>query len=305
MMTACFDGPRDVEKSNKDLSNSTELSYKTYEPDPDNLCLLNDYSNINLMSFGEFTAFDSDVEGRAYAKGDVFLMDYAIGKEIDDDSTLPSLVSNGSVGIRRSSIVNGPVYYANDFIASDSDEDIEAIQKTDFFNFDLAKSSFVTFAEYANTLTQNADVSFEDKDLLIEVSGSDIQVAKIDGDTLNDTRKIDITSDTDSPLLVVVNGDNIKWGELDFTITESYKHKVFFVFPDAQEIWVEKLVIFSHIIAPNARFVYSEGAINGNVVVKKFIGQGQVNKSHYPDLCDEVEPPCQKGYDCDSPDQND
>ena len=72
-MAACFDAPRDVQSAKKEISNSTELSYKTYEPDPDNLCLLNDYSHINLMSFGDFTAFNSDVEGRAYAKGDVFL----------------------------------------------------------------------------------------------------------------------------------------------------------------------------------------------------------------------------------------
>ena len=46
---------------------------------------------------------------------------------IGDDSALPALVSNGSVGIKVG-VSNGPVYYANDFIATDVSDNIEAIQ---------------------------------------------------------------------------------------------------------------------------------------------------------------------------------
>lgn len=304
LMAACFDGPRDPASADDKTSNTTQLSYKDYEPNPDNLCLLKDYSDINLLSFGDFSGFSSDVEGRAYAKGDVYVVNYAVGEKLSADEEKPSIVSNASVRIATSGIFGGPVYYADDFIAENSNSDIQSLQQADYFNFDRAKSSFINFAEYASSLTQNTEISVEGGDLRIEASGDEIQVAKIDANTLNNTRKLDIISDTDKPLLIVVSGDKQFWGRLEFNISEGYEHKVFFVFPDSQEMWIDGLTIFAHIIAPNARLSFSDGQINGNIAVKEFLGQGQVNISYFPDLCYEEEPPCEKGYECDIPDQN-
>ena len=114
---------------------------------------------------------------------------------------------------------------------------------------------------------------------------------------LESTRNFSINSEQDSPLFIIVSGEKISWGNTSFDVEGISKENIFMIFPDAQDIWLTSVALHSHLIAPNSRVVFSSAVINGNLVSKKFVGQGQVNISSYPDICPEV-PTCEDTNSC-------
>ena len=116
------------------------------------------YSDINLMSFSEITAYQSDVEGRVFGQGNITLNDYQVGLKVPTDLNSPVLVSNRSIYLDRVSIDNGSTIFSEEFIEYDSRRDSYAKREPDYFNFQLAMSRFISLAEYANRSNSNTQV---------------------------------------------------------------------------------------------------------------------------------------------------
>jgi len=280
-------------------------------PIPDNfdgsICKTDDdplgiISNFGAFSFGDFIAYNSDVQGRIAAKNLVDVSSYAINQEVYgskrykcNESPLKNdfqfAVVAGTVKIVNSGLSNGGIAYSNNVDQTDESlkENIinngcSIINDSSIVNFDAVEKQMNTLSQNISKLEDNgAGVYSQDggnKILNVNIKkGQYIHIIDVDGPNFNlNTFKFNTSVKADEFLVIFnVKGSSMIFSNCEYGSMNGYAHRVIWNMPDVTSLNIGNVRVYGTILAPKAYVQTNYGNIQGQIICKNFNGPLQVD----------------------------
>jgi choice-of-anchor A domain-containing protein len=239
--------------------------------------------NFNVFALGNFTSMYSDTEGAVAAQGNATLTGYSVNLHNQAGYAGQSLVVGGNLSFSGGSIDHGNAYVGG--TASTSNLGFGGTLQ----NGGAAPFSFAAAAQQLNALSQDlAGVAASGTVDMTSWGGvsftgdgsSATQVFEIDGADLLSRNSISLLNLHQGQTLIFnIYGEQAGFRNVGLDGFRDYN--VLFNFVDATDLVLKSVGVFGSILAPNASVSGGwDGQINGNVVVKNWNSNIQINSNH-------------------------
>lgn len=250
--------------------------------------------DFNVMTFGNFSAPSSDVEGRLYAGGNVSLSSYSVG----DKLTGPlvggdSLVVGGDLTFTSGAVYNGNVAVGGSAAGVDSSVRWGLINGGQTLTENLGANLPVDFTAEEARLTQISQTLAAQSDtgtseykwsqLFLSGDGSaGKQVFTVDAADLGAASNIVVQNIADGVEVVVnVTGTTASMsGGMDQFFTDN-RQNVLFNFFEAESLALSNIGVQGSILAVDADITTGWGVVWGQVVAENWTGPMQVNEAPF------------------------
>ncbi len=239
--------------------------------------------NFNVFALGNFTSMYSDTEGAVAVQGNATLTGYSVNLHNQAGYAGQSLVVGGNLSFSSGSIDHGNAYVGGSASMSNLGfggtlqrggtapfSFADAAQQLNTLSMDLAS---VTASGTVN-MNPWGGVSF------VGDGGAGTQVFEIDGADLLSRNSISLLNLSQGQTLIFnIYGEQAGFRNVGLDGFRGYN--VLFNFVDATDLVLKGVGVFGSILAPNASISGGwDGQINGNVVVKNWNSNIQINNNH-------------------------
>jgi len=261
---------------------------------------------FNAFFFGDFNGFNSDVQGRIAAQGNIKLTSYQSGAYIHDpvvhvrktnyactesivkSENMPySIVAGGAVEyLNDGEINNGGVAYQTSvgllkYITESIKSHKCSIDKKSVINFHKERETVVSVSTRVFGMKSNIVLKEESTKLVIDlVKGQNLYVITInnlakfsEGIFINDNG-VDIKNVT---IIFNLHGEEISFTGFDTSALSKYSSNILWNALDAKKILIENFRIQGSLLAPNANIQGYSGNIQGQIIGKSFYGDLQID----------------------------
>ena len=252
------------------------------------------FSQFGVLVFGDFTASESDVEGRLAVGGNVDIDNYDVGlQHVDDGSNV--MIVGGNVDWLNGTLNNGDMEFGGTFDDHSGSVGLAGNTATQGTNFNFAQqeSHFLALAQTLANQPINGTVTHPNENqLFLQGTHPTMNVFSVsqqigaDTDVWDGLTQLDIDIPLGSTAIINVLGATVSMDGLGFTSPQGtpdvHQARTLFNFQNATHLSISNLAFNGSILAPNAAFLPSGGATgtqtNGHVVASSLSGGGQINR---------------------------
>lgn len=239
--------------------------------------------NFNVFALGNFTSMYSDTEGAVAVQGNATLTGYSVNLNNQAGYAGQSLVVGGNLSFNSGSIQHGNAYAGG--TASMSHLGFGGTLQTGGaapFSFAAAARQLGTLSRDLSSVAASGRVDMNSWGG-VEFRGdgsADTQVFEIDGVDLLSRNNISLLNLRHGQTLIFnIYGEQAGFRNVGLDGFRDYN--VLFNFVDATELVLKNVGVYGSILAPNASVIGGwDGQINGNVVVKDWNSNIQINNNH-------------------------
>jgi choice-of-anchor A domain-containing protein len=251
--------------------------------------------DFNVLTFGDFSAPSSDVEGRLYAGGNVSLSSFSVGDKLQGGLVGgDSLVAGGNL-----SFTSGAVYHGNIKVGGSAAGVSSSVAGgminagytlTDNLgaaglpvNFAAEQARLTGISESLGALGATGTNNFQWSQLFLTGSGTtDRQVFTVNAADLSAATNVVVQGIADGTEVVInVTGANAYMsGGLD-QFFERNRENVLFNFVDAETLNLGSIGVQGSILATGADITTQWGVVWGQVVAESWDGPMQLNQVYY------------------------
>lgn len=239
--------------------------------------------NFNVFALGNFTSMYSDTEGAVAAQGNATLTGYSVNLHKQGGYAGQSLVVGGNLSFNGGAIEHGNAYVGGS--ASTSNLGFGGTLQRG----GAAPFSFADAAQQLSTLSMDlagvaASGTVETNPWggvkFIGDGSAGTQIFEIDAADLLSRNSISLLNLSQGQTLIFnIYGEQAGFRNVGLDGFRGYN--VLFNFVDATELVLKNVGVYGSILAPNASVIGGwDGQINGNVVVKDWNSNIQINKNH-------------------------
>lgn len=232
-------------------------------------------SDYNVFTLGDFNQQSTDIEGKLAAGGNITFTNNSIGTRLAANSG-NVVVAGNNLSLSNGQVNNGNAVYGGS----------ASISSEGFPNGKLIKGKpidFIAAGEELRSLSKNlAAITANGKTKVeswggINLTGSDSQynIFNLDGAALSKANNFQISSNAGSTVVVNISGTTVSLQNFGFNINGTDKQNILYNFYEATSLTASGIGIQGSILAPNAKFQFNNGHINGNVVVASLTGNGE------------------------------
>jgi len=233
-------------------------------------------SGYNLFVLGDYTA-STDIQGKAVVCGSANLDSFSIGQH---DPGGDVLVARYHLGLNNGSVYGdaayGSSYYANNTTylggapRQDTPVDCDAAET----ELEAASASIAALPANGVTVVQSWGG--------VELTGTDslLSVFDLTCDALGAASSVSITAAAGSTVVVNVTGADCDISNMGMTLSGPTSTEVLFNFPDATSLNISGVGVLGSVLAPNADATFSNGNLDGTLVVASLSGNGELH--HFP-----------------------
>lgn len=252
------------------IMNST-LSFANQTSDTSFIDEIKELSKFNLISFGDMTLKNSDVQGKVFVGGNLDMQSFAIGSGLKN--TDDALIVAGEMNFKDSQI------YGNLFIPNHENyKNISILGKKGNFDSNSKKIIINKLNKLNDKLSKKITLEpkLKDSKYTIECSES-INVVSLNN--INSIKELSILKSQSlkkSILIINTNEKNINLDNISFNVI-SDDIFVIWNFSSAESITLNTSLPKDLIFAPNAKFNGFHGNFNGLLIAKSIICTGGSN----------------------------
>lgn len=239
-------------------------------------------TDYNAIVLGDYTARNSDVEGRLAVGGNADLTSYAVGSKLPSSSKgTNGLVVGGNLKATDGQLHNGDLAVggannSNRFTVRDG-------TTTTSVNFDFAslgaqlKDTSASLSQYANTAATVNNYG------ALQLNGSEagLNVFSITAAQLSSAHGLSISVAPGSQVLVNVSGSAATWQNMGINLNGLSSANVLFNFYEATDLTMSGIGINGSILAPNTNVKFDNGQLNGILIAGNFQGTGELHNTGY------------------------
>jgi choice-of-anchor A domain-containing protein len=251
--------------------------------------------DFNAMTFGDFSAPSSDVEGRLYAGGNVTLNSYSLGDKLQGGLVGgDTLVVGGDLTFNNGAVYNGNISVGGSVAGVGSSvrwgtinagytltDNLGAAGLPVNFAAEQARLSGVSVS-YGALASTGTNV-FQWSQLFLTGNGStDRQVFTVDAADLGAATNVVVQGIADGTEVVInVTGTSASMsGGLD-NFFERNRENVLFNFLEAETLNLANIGVQGSILATSADITTGWGVVWGQVVAESWNGPMQINQVYY------------------------
>ena len=239
--------------------------------------------NFNVFALGNFTSMYSDTEGAVAVQGNATLTGYSVNLHRQGGYAGQSLVVGGNLSFNSGAIEHGNAYVGGS--ASTSNLGFGGTLQRG----GTAPFSFADAAQHLNTLSMDlagvaasgtVDMNPWGGVSFVGDGSAGTQIFEIDGADLLSRNSISLSNLSRGQTLIFnIYGETAGFRNVGLDGFRDYN--VLFNFVDATDLVLKGVGVYGSILAPNASVNGGwDGQINGNVVVKNWNSNIQINNNH-------------------------
>ena len=225
--------------------------------------------DYNAVIFGNATATNGDIEGRAAIASNFSASSFGVGNEATSEKTKYSLVVGGDLSTQDCQIYNGNTAYGGQLLGKPSTNGDYTITNAKPVDFQAIKTEMQSLSTYLATLSSTGTVYFDGySSIYLDGTDPTLNVFNIGADQLVNWYGVtnrQITAPTGSTVIINVAGDG---GSLanGMTLNGTSESKVIFNYYQASNLEL-KLALTGSLLAPDTDVTYRSGSVNGIGVV--------------------------------------
>lgn len=233
---------------------------------------------FNLLTFGDATGFNSDVEGKVAVGGNANFQNYSIGFK---DQGGIALQVGGNLNFNNGSVY-GDLYHGGTavILGVGFPTGGNVFHATSPLNFTATYNYLRFHSTYWASLTPNGSVTNFFGQLQLQGNDSVRNVFNINASQLQGIHSVNILVPAGSTVLINVSGANIVFPNIGYNLNNSQNNalfqKVLWNLHEATAISVNSLR--GSLLGVDAALTGGFGAIEGQVIVGSFSGPTQVNR---------------------------
>jgi choice-of-anchor A domain-containing protein len=237
----------------------------------------------NVLVFGNYSAMNSDSEGRLAVGGDLTVQNYSVGSSLSSYGVTsadgPGLVVGGDLNWTNGQVFVGDAVYGGTATTSGFNTLNGSLVQGSAIDFAAVKSEMLGLSSSWAGLASNGNVSFVNGPVL---TGSDSGLNVFSFDASQWTGEIKFDVPTGSQAIVNISGSTASIPSAGFFLNGIAPEDVFFNFFEAETLTASGVGIYGNILAPNADVAFNNGQMNGNLVADSFNGTLEFHLTNPP-----------------------
>lgn len=238
-------------------------------------------SSFNAFVLGNFSSSGSDTEGAVAVQGNATLSSYSVNAKNQAGHAGNALAVGGNLNFTSGSINHGNAWVGGSSSLANLGFGGSLAHGVAPLSFASAGQQLTTLSASLDAAATNGSVSFNPwGGVTFSGDGSaGTQVFDVLGSSLLHVNNI-MFSGLASGQTLIVNVSGAQAGFQNVGLSGFAGYNVLFNFVDATELVLSGVGVYGSILAPNATVSGGNGQINGNVVVKNWFSNIQINDNH-------------------------
>jgi choice-of-anchor A domain-containing protein len=245
---------------------------------------LSEAGNYNLVTWGNATLQNSDIQGTVAAGGNVSFSSYSIGTAANNSAaTDPSLVVGGNLTAGNGQVNNGSIYVGGSYSGPGYNLNSAAGSVTQSgmgssvpFNFAAAQSALTAKSTSYGALAGNGSSVLSSSTLTLTGTDSSLNVFHISAADLAAASTLQINVAANSHVLINVSGTSVSLSNLGI-FDSATANNTLFNFYQATTLLLASVGINGTVLSPFADVNFSVGQLNGPLIAKTFTGPGELH----------------------------
>lgn len=239
-------------------------------------------ASFNVFALGNFNSAGSDTEGAVAVAGNAALSGYSVNALNKAGSAGKALVVGGNLNFWNGSINNGNAWVGGSTNLGNLGFAGSLQQGAAPFSFDQTAQQLNSLSAALNTATANGSASFNPwGGVTLRGDGSaGAQVFNVSGERLLGLNNI-MFDGLNRGQTLIFNVSGTRAGFQNVGLYGFADYNVLFNFVDVTDLVLSGVGVYGSILAPKASISGGNGQINGNVVVKDWDSNIQINANHY------------------------
>jgi choice-of-anchor A domain-containing protein len=237
--------------------------------------------NFNAFVLGDYKSSGSDVEGALAVQGNATLSNYSVNAQKQSGYAGDALVVGGNLRFNNGSINNGNAYVGGTYKVSNLGFNGTRQQGSAPFSFASAEQQLEQLSASLDALQANGKAVFNPwGGVTLSGDGTTAtQVFDVQGERLLGINNF-MFSGLSAGQTLIFNISGEEAGFKNVGLSGFANYNVLFNFVDATELTLNGAGVYGSILAPDATVKGGNGQINGNVVVKSWDSNIQINDNH-------------------------
>jgi len=239
---------------------------------------LSEAQGYNLISFGDFTGVNSDIEGGAAIQGNATLTSYSINSSLSSLPSDASLVVGGNLDYSGGQVFAGDVHVGGSLTNSPSVPDGSIYTGSTPFDFTTTYTSLASksasYASYSPTGTAVNNYGT----LSINANDPISNVFELTVAELNSINTLNINNAAGQVLINVVGTsgtDSLDMSYMGMSVTSP--ESILFNLIDVESFNLQGITFGGSILGVNTDLTFNNGNINGQVLANSFSGTGELH----------------------------
>lgn len=238
--------------------------------------------DYNVFVLGDYTAMNSDVQGRLAAGGDVSLENYGVGDKLSGDAGTV-LVAGGNLTITNGQVNHGDAVVGGTATLSGfgipngeltENADVPVDFDAEWVYLTELSTSLAQMSATGTAVSNNSTLMFEGDGI------SDLQVFYISDTDFSNSTFSNMEIPTDATVVINISGTLVDMSNIGMQSFANLDN-VLFNFYEAEALTISGVGVYGSILAPLADITANNGQINGTVVAKSWRGAMQVNNAPF------------------------
>jgi choice-of-anchor A domain-containing protein len=245
-------------------------------PSATNLGLANFF---NGFVFTNFTALNSDVEGRLAVGNNAALTSYGVGASLSNShGTRNDLIVGHDLVYINGEVFNGNAVYGHAASVSGVGVPNGAV-KPGYFNILPAEADLEAKSAKWALYGTNGTITDNWGNLVLTGTDPSINVFNLSASQLQIVWSLTIDAPAGSTVLVNVSGTSANLQYFGMNVNGTDPSRVLFNFNQATALSMQGIGFQGNILAPNAAVNFNNGSVTGTLVANSFTGTGQLDYS--------------------------
>lgn len=243
---------------------------------PANAAALGPASGYNVFVLGDVNQYNTDIEGKLAAGGNVTLNTFGVGHRLPANSG-SVLVAGGHLNLANGEVQHGNAVYGGtaNLGAGVNIRDGSLVQGNPI-DFAAAGSYLQNLSTYLAGLTPNGTTTVHTwGGIDLNGNSANINLFNLLGSAVSTTNYFGINAPTGSTVVVNVSGQSVSLKNFGFNIQGVSRQKVLYNFFEATSLDASGISIEGSILAPFANFSFNNGQINGSIIAQSLRGNGE------------------------------
>jgi len=236
--------------------------------------------SFNGFIFKNYTASNSDVEGRLAVGHNATLQNYSVGASLSNShGTRDDLVVENNLTYTYGQVFNGNIAYGNSASLTGVGVPNGFVHPGTPINFASAQTDLDAKSAVWATYGANGTVANNWGGLVLTGSDPNINVFDLTASQLQNIWGLTINAPAGSTVLVNVSGTSAAMQYFGMNINGTDGSHVLFNFSQATSLTMNGIGFQGSILAPNAMVNFNNGSVTGTLVASCFTGSGQLDCS--------------------------
>lgn len=237
--------------------------------------------NFNAFIFGDMNYYNSDVEGALAVGGNLSMTSMGVASSLPHSNDY-NLVVGGNLDWTNGQLFSGSAIYAGTANLNNIGfPNGSAVQGNPPFSFTDEQNYLTQVSGQWANLAANGLVSNNWGTLTLDSVASGLNVFSVDATELASVHGLVINADSNSTVLINVNGSTASMQNFGFTLSGGVtSSKVLFNFADATSLTMSGIGVKASILAPHAEVNFQNGHMDGTLIAMALAGNGEFH--HVP-----------------------